>query len=363
MLRAHSNARVDLGVHRSARSNMSDEKQRLVQIADRYRNFAEHQAAGSCGLYETLARSIASSEEVLRFLDTLPAEKQQPNLVLASVRWTCGLASSGSEFRDFVRQRPHEIRSTILTRSTQTNEPARCATLLPVLSKLPQPLALLEVGASAGLCLLPDRYAYAYGSVRLRPDGARDPVPEFPCVLEDGAPAPTRLPEIIWRRGLDVKPIQLSDEEDVAWLQNLVWPSHRERLKRLKRAILVGRRNPPQVVRGDLKTDLGDVMRSAPSNATPVVFHSAVLNYVTDRDARETFGDSVMERGAVWVSNEGPGVFPRIAERVPGEIRPDRFLLAVNGEPVAETGFHGRTFRWLVDPSRSLAAGGSRLPA
>jgi hypothetical protein len=44
----------------------------------------------------------------------------------------------------------------MLSRSTQTNEPARCATLLPVLAQLPQPLALNEVGASAGLCLLPD---------------------------------------------------------------------------------------------------------------------------------------------------------------------------------------------------------------
>ncbi len=48
------------------------------------------------------------------------------------------------------------------TRSTQTSEPGRCATLLLLLARLPQPLALLEVGASAGLCLLPDRYGYDY---------------------------------------------------------------------------------------------------------------------------------------------------------------------------------------------------------
>ncbi len=52
-------------------------------------------------------------------------------------------------------------------RSTQTNEPARCATVLPVLAQLPQPLALLEVGAAAGLCLLPEYYAYDYGGVRI----------------------------------------------------------------------------------------------------------------------------------------------------------------------------------------------------
>jgi hypothetical protein len=53
-------------------------------------------------------------------------------------------------------------------RRTQTNEVGRCAVLLPALAELPEPLALLEVGASAGLNLLPDRYSYEY----LHPDGA-----------------------------------------------------------------------------------------------------------------------------------------------------------------------------------------------
>ena len=43
------------------------------------------------------------------------------------------------------------------TRATQTNEAGRCAILLPVLAALPQPLALLDVGASAGLCLYRDQ--------------------------------------------------------------------------------------------------------------------------------------------------------------------------------------------------------------
>ena len=80
-------------------------------------------------------------------------------------------------------ERRAEVEAVMLERRTQTNEPARCALLLPLLAALPQPLALLEVGASAGLCLLPDRYALRLrrpparrargaAAARCRPDGA-----------------------------------------------------------------------------------------------------------------------------------------------------------------------------------------------
>ena len=68
----------------------------------------------------------------------------------------------------------------MLTRRTQTNEPARCATLLPALAQLPEPLALIEVGASAGLTLLFDRYSYEYAGPpdrRRRPGGADAALP------------------------------------------------------------------------------------------------------------------------------------------------------------------------------------------
>ena len=55
----------------------------------------------------------------------------------------------------------------MLPHATQTNEPARCAALLPLLARFPGPLTLIEVGASAGLCLHPDRYAYDYAGHRV----------------------------------------------------------------------------------------------------------------------------------------------------------------------------------------------------
>ena len=102
-----------------------------------------------------------------RWLEALPEPKRQPNLLFAAYRLIAGTPGGWPEFRERLGERRDEIEAVMLERRTQTNEPARCALMLPLLAALPQPLALLEVGASAGLCLLPDRYGYDYAGYRL----------------------------------------------------------------------------------------------------------------------------------------------------------------------------------------------------
>src|SRR5690348_11065781 len=134
-----------------------------------YARFAAHEARGRSPLYEELARGVAEDRQLLLLLVALPEVKQQPNLLFAAVRYVCGIAEGWEQFRGWVLERRDEVMDVIRTRRTQTNEPARCATLLPLLARLPQPLALLEVGAAAGLCLLPDCYAYDFDGHRVPP--------------------------------------------------------------------------------------------------------------------------------------------------------------------------------------------------
>jgi hypothetical protein len=96
------------------------------------------------------------------------------------------------------------VRSIMLTYSTQTNEPARCATLLPAFAQLPQPLALIEVGASAGLFLVSDFYAYDYTGYVIQPRDAEIPPPLFTCSTNAATLLPATLPQIVWRAGLDL---------------------------------------------------------------------------------------------------------------------------------------------------------------
>ena len=312
----------------------------IDRLAARYRRFAEAEAHGHSPLYEALALGVAGNADVLRFVASLPVAKQQPNLLLAAVRWVAGTPRDWDAFRAALLSRPDEIRSVILTRDTQTNEPARCAVLLPVLARLQGPLALLEVGASAGLCLLPDRYGYDYGGWTL---GSGDPV--FHCRCDAGAPSV--MPHIVWRAGLDLNPIDPRDPDQAAWLENLVWPDPPHRLVRLRAALAVARHDPPQVVRGDLRTDLPALAATAPRDATLVVFHTAVVGYLADTSERAAFAAAAMSMGGVWISNEVPGVFPDIAAKAKLPRPRGAFLLAVYGEPVAWTDPHGAWIDWF----------------
>lgn len=315
------------------------------QLAARFVRFAEVEARGRSPLYAALARGVAGDAFACRFLMGLPDEKQQPNLLFAAVRHVCGTPSDWRQFRAWLEMHAEAVRTIMLARRTQTNEAGRCATLLPVLARLKQPLALLEVGAAAGLCLLPDRYGYDYGRRRLPAPTADAPV--LPCRADRPTPLPEALPRVIWRAGLDLAPIDLSDVSQRAWLETLVWPEQYSRLDRLRAAMTVARDDPPRIVRGDLLTDLPSLACQAPAGAKLVVFHTAVLAYVPDAAQRDAFVRTVRSLDAVWISNETPSAFPAMRDRLGRRGPRGAFLLAVDGAPVAWTDPHGAWMEWI----------------
>jgi hypothetical protein len=102
------------------------------------------------------------------------------------------------------------------------------------------------------------------------------------CQPRGPVPVPTTLPEVVWRRGIDLDPVDLHDPDAVRWLECCVWPDQPERLARLQAAVGVARADPPEVVRGDLLELVGPAVADAPAGATVVVFHAAALVYVSE---------------------------------------------------------------------------------
>ena len=322
-------------------------------VARKYRRFAETECRGYSDLYDGLAMAVSVDDELIGFIAQQPVV--QPNLFLAAVHLLAGsdgMPADGAALRAFVRQREREVSDVMRARRTQTNEVGRCAVLLPALPR--GPLALVEVGASAGLCLLLDRFHYDFGA---RTIGEPSSPVRLRCAVTGHAPLPPAIPEITWRRGLDTRPIDVHDDEAVRWLLACVWSNHGERRRRLEAAIHLARANPPVVSTGDLVDDLPAVLDEVPDDAQLVVYHSAVLTYVSP-ERRQEFADVLAHaskrRQIVWLSNEARGVVPEMTALAPAS-DDVRFLLGRthfdNGrrrdELLAVAHPHGAEMTWL----------------
>lgn len=320
-------------------------------IAEQCADFARY--AGDSPCFRTWALAVAEDEDVLAWIATLPPIKQQPNLVFAAARWH-GVAAPGPYpgLREALLGDDGTIRSTILTRATQTNEVGRLATLTPFLGELAveagRPLALLEVGASAGLCLYPDGWSYRWAS----DDGvvAAGEGPRLDCRVT-GSLAPVTVPEVGWRGGIDLNPIDVTDAEATAWLTNLVWPEQDDRRNRLLTALDLVRLDPPRLVRGDLLDALPALVDEAAAYGEVVVFHSAVIAYLepADRDRFHDLATGLVAEGRFrWISNEAPVVLPRVTAtgpQPPADLA--AFVLGVDGRARAWTHGHGASMTLL----------------
>ena len=317
-------------------------------VKKRYLFFAEKEVRGRCPIYENLALQIADDPELIGLIATFPKNRRQPNLLLASLRKLLGHVPEFSKVRDIMLHHTDRLTDIIFTHNTQTNEPGRCAALLPLLCQLPQPLALLEIGASAGLCLVLDRYNYDYGVTSLTGSTATADL-VLSCSADPTVPLPHALPEIAWRAGLDTNPLDIHNPGQKVWLETLVWPSETDRLLRLQAAMSVAGQEEFHLETGDLHTDdLDQLAARAPKDATLVIFHSAVLAYTLDLARRDVFARRIGKLTDYWISNESPVLFSDFGSDLL-ETRPDSdFLMALNGRPVAWTDPHGASIKWIA---------------
>jgi hypothetical protein len=195
----------------------------------------------------------------------------------------------------------------------QTNEAGRsCAFAAGLLwladQGLPPRFECLEIGSSAGINLMMDRYAYDLGGVKIGPqDAAMRFAPEW-----RGPPPPDRAIEFAALKGCDVAPIDLTDPAQALRLRAYVWPEQAGRFARLDTAIAEARRRKPDLVRMDA-AEFVERQLALPQEAgtTRVLMHSIVWQYVpADQQARVTAAmaaagaRATAERPLAWVALE-----------------------------------------------------------
>lgn len=349
-----------------------------TDVSTRWARFARNETSRHSAVMSAWAGGVADDPEVCALVETLPERERQPNLVLAAARVVApdlvdprraeARPDDYSRLRRVLLTRFGEIAGITATHHTQTNEPGRLAVLLPSLARLQaesgRELALIELGASAGLGLHPHAWRFRYvdragHELSAFGDPARPVVqvtvkdhPDQPDPAQvPPVPVPDDLPAIGWRLGLDLNPLDPRRDDDAAWLRTLVWPGQADRLDRLDAALAAAREDPVLVLRRDLTAAgvLDEVLRLVPPEFQPVVVHSAVFAYL-DEDARRRVADDLLARvygGALhWISNEGQSIVPQVAQAVArrpefaARLRPGGFVVAVDGVPAHQADGH-----------------------
>ena len=203
---------------------------------------------------------------------------------------------------------------------------------------------------SAGLCLYPDKFSYQYGKLpRLDPVGGHSRV-ELSCAIDGPVPLPTAMPQIVWRAGIDLNPLDVTQSDDMRWLETLVWPEQDSRRQRLTAAVDIARLDPPRLIGGDLNESVESLANQAPRDATLVIFHSAVLAYVSV-EVRSQFVATAMALPGHWISNEAPSVVLDIRPSglpPPPDSTKTYFVLAIDGQAVGHAGPHRQSLQWFA---------------
>ncbi len=338
------------------------------QLAERFITFAEEECAGSSELYEFLSLKIANDRELLELSSYAQARQPVPNLFFGAVHYLLlkesnhelsqyypsitakpgAYADSFPCFKAFCVKQREQITAILKERIVQTNEVRRCGYLYPIFTHIyntvKKPLSLIEIGTSAGLQLLWDKYAYTYNSKEIY--GDLNANVHIQSTIKGGTlpPLSKNSPPVANRFGVDLHINDLADCEDALWLNALIWPEHKERRLLFEQASICMMRNSVEInlIEGDGIGCLENLSKEIPKESVICIFHTHVANQMT-ADLKNRLIDNVKSIGE---ERDAFHIYNNIWD---GALHLDSFI---NGkethERIAKTDGHGKWFEWLL---------------
>lgn len=337
-------------------------------IAQYFTTFAIRECKGSSILYEQLSEQIAADDELLELASYARPGQPVPNLFFGAVHYLLlkghnhklreyyrsivnkprDAAAAFPYFRDFCLNYRHEIIPILKNKLVQTNEVRRCSYLYPafcyIYKKTKRPLALIEIGTSAGLQLLWDQYGYSYNSdkevygealseliITTEMQGANPPI-----LLKQSPPVTTRI-------GIDLHINDINNADDYLWLKSLIWAEHTERVANFEKASQCLKKHPIKLIEGDGVKLLTEIASKIPHDSVVCVFHTHVANQIP-KEAKYELVENIKNLG------EDRDVFHLYNNMWDsGQIHLDYYLDGREyNETLAETDGHGRWFKWML---------------
>ncbi len=300
------------------------------QAFDYWEFFAAETRRMTTPLYEAFTVGVAKDEEIKALAHTVRPGQPPANVLFAAVHFLLlrgaqhplrryyanlnggqrpsDLSGAYPAFRDFVLAHRDELAPLIATRTTNTNEIGRSAALhagfRAVAAEAGEPLHLIEIGPSAGLNLVWDRYGVRYTSAgHAYQSGARDAGVTIVVPLRgEKIPPHGANPRVASRVGLERSPVDLASADERDWLRALVWPDQVERFARLEAALRVVGTEKLPIRQGDALELLPEALGEIPRDETACVYHSFVTYQFPDA-ARTALDDLLVGasvRRPVW---------------------------------------------------------------
>ncbi|WP_330949054.1 DUF2332 domain-containing protein [Virgibacillus sp. MG-45] len=338
-------------------------------LSNRFMRFAE-ECSGSSTLYAFLSKNIAANKELLELSAHAGKGQPIPNLFFGAVHF---LLLNGTEhelrnyyasivsepkteteafpvFFDFCLRNRQAIIPLLQTKMVQTNEVRRCAYLLPIFDsiyrKTNKPLAFIEIGTSAGLQLLWDKYRYTYSFNNQVYGNEQESLYIHAEVRGNGKPIISeRFPPVERRIGIDLHINDVTDKASYQWMYALIWPEHHERRAMFKQAVSLVRKHKEklQLIEGNAIDMLVELVEEIPMNNTVCIFHTHVANQIPKQEKERLLSDIAQ----IGESRDIFHIYNNMWDR---KLHLDAFMnKEVESRVVGETDGHGRWFTWELE--------------
>jgi len=330
-----------------------------MDTRERYAAYAER-IAGASPSYAAWARSL--DDRMVALLDEVPESKRQPELLFAVARRLGADPSDPGALRALGLEARPALVAALASATVQANDPRRLAPVVPLFAALAarvaRPLGLVDAGAAAGLCSIPDRVTLDHrrgdALVRIR-TAPSDPSVHLTADVSGVEVLPTSTPIAVGARiALDPNPIDLAEPHAFDRLVEAVPPEATDRTALMREAARATLAVPPVRIRGTLPGDLDRALDALPDGVVPVVLTTGTLVYVPGAD-RQRFVDGVHDRGVHWIALERTGILSGVAATLPDDVDPadpDAFATAsLDGVAMAVSDPFGVRVRWLRDPN------------
>ncbi|PZF63173.1 hypothetical protein DEJ33_14195 [Curtobacterium sp. MCPF17_047] len=346
-----------------------------MDTRERYRTYADRIASVSPA-YACWADSL--DDDLVALLDEVPETQRQPELLFAVARRLGADPMDAGSLRALGREARPALVAALTTATVQANDPRRLAPVVPVLAALAaasdRPLGLVDVGAAAGLCSIPDRVTLDHrqrapertsrplATERDARTGALDPLVRMHTAVPGPAvhlvadvtgtppdPATTSI-RIGVRIALDPNPIDPAAPGALERLVEAVPPEATDRTALMREALRATVVEPPVRVRGSVPDDLDRALDAVPDDCEPVVLTTGTLVYVPGA-GRQRLVDRLRERDVRWVALERTGILTGVAATLPEDVDPadpDAFAtLSLDGRALAVSDAFGTRVRWF----------------